>query len=499
VRLSALVAAAVGVAVALTALSSYLAVHHELYSQVDSSLNGEVGFLTSSQGDFRPAQAGDFLRRYNNSLLQIIGPDGSPLSPALSTSTLPVNSSDLAVAAAGAGAGPRFRNVTYQGQSYRLLTVGAEVQPAGTTAAIEIARPLTDIDHSLSDLRLILWIAALSGVAVAVGLGYLVGRATIRPVERLTAAAEHVAATQNLDATIDDRGEDELARLARSFNSMLRALATSRQQQTQLISDAGHELRTPLTSLRTNIEVLMRVKELPAVDRADLLTDVQAQLEEMTTLVGDVVELAREDEGQTEPIEVRFDPIVERAVERARRRAPNVHFDVHITRGSIRAQPALLERAVLNVLDNAAKWSPPDGLVQVWLQRGGIWTLDVLDQGPGIAPDDLPHVFERFYRADAARSLPGSGLGLAIVQRVVAGHGGSVTATTPPGGGTLVHIELPTVVEHEPEPEPGPYLPPPNPWLSPVAEARPADVAAVTNGVGDVESPDPSRRIGHLG
>jgi two-component system, OmpR family, sensor histidine kinase MprB len=450
VRLSALVAAAVGVAVALTALASYLAVHHELYRQVDSSLNGEVSFLVSTQGDLRGQdQAGNFLQRFNDSLLNFIGPDGTPitLDPFLSTSTLPVNKSDLTVATAGAGAGPRFRNITYQGQSYRLLTVGADVQPAGTTAAIQIARPLTDINHSLADLRLILWIAALSGIAVAVGLGYLVGKATIRPVERLTAAAEHVAATQDLDSTIDEQGEDELARLARSFNSMLRALAASRQQQAQLISDAGHELRTPLTSLRTNIEVLLRVKDLPAIDRADLLTDVHAQLEEMTTLVADLVELAREDEGQAEPIEVRFDPIVERAVERARRRAPNVSFDVHITRGSIRAQPTLLERAVLNVLDNAAKWSPPDGRVQVWLQRGGIWTLDVLDQGPGIAPDDLPHVFERFYRADAARSLPGSGLGLAIVRQAAEACGGYAEAANAPGGGALLRVSFGAPVE----------------------------------------------------
>ena len=476
VRLSALVAAAVGVAVALTALASYIAVHHQLYSQVDSSLNGEVRAL-ASQGQFRAGQVGNFVQHYNNGLLQIVDAHGNVLTAPLGASDLPVNASDAAVAAAGAGAGPEFRTITHQGQSYRLLTVGANDAFTGAPLAIQIARPLTDIERSLADLRLILWIVALSGIAVAVGLGYLVGRATIRPVERLTAAAEHVAATQDLESTIDDRGEDELARLARSFNSMLRALASSRQQQAQLISDAGHELRTPLTSLRTNIEVLLRVKDLPAVDRADLLSDVHAQLEEMTTLVGDVVELAREDEGQAEPLEVRFDPIVERAVERAQRRAPNVAFDVHITRGSIRAQPALLERAVLNVLDNAAKWSPPDGIVQVWLQRGPVWTLDVLDQGPGIAPDDLPHVFERFYRADAARSLPGSGLGLAIVQRVVAGHGGTVRAATPPGGGTLVHIELPTVTEHEPDAgsEPSPYREPVNPRTP--TDAAPVDPA----------------------
>ena len=194
---------------------------------------------------------------------------------------------------------------------YRLLTVGADVTENGappSSAAVQIAVPLTDIQHSLADLRLILWLVTFAGIAVGVALGYVIGRDTIRPVERLTAAAEHVAATQDLDSTIDDRGEDELARLARSFNSMLRALAASRQQQAQLISDAGHELRTPLTSLRTNIEVLLRVRDLPEEDRAELLADVHAQLEEMTTLVGDVVELAREDESQAEPIEVRFDP-----------------------------------------------------------------------------------------------------------------------------------------------------------------------------------------------
>jgi two-component system sensor histidine kinase MprB len=363
-----------------------------------------------------------------------------------------VNRSDLAVAASGQGAGPYFRNISLGGRTYRLVTVGANVvSPTGGTAAIQIAAPLTDIEHSLADLRLILWLVTVGGMAVGVGLGYIIGRDTIRPVERLTAAAEHVAATQDLVSTIDERGEDELARLGRSFNSMLRALAASRQQQAQLISDAGHELRTPLTSLRTNIEVLLRVKDLPDEDRAELLGDVQAQLEEMTTLVGDVVELAREEEAQSEPIEVRFDPIVERAVERARRRAASVEFDVQLMPGSVVAHPALLERAVLNVLDNAAKWSPPGGTVRVRLDRGEWWTLEVLDQGPGIADADLPHVFERFYRADTARALPGSGLGLAIVQQVVTSHGGRVAALSPPDGGTLIRIQLPTVVENEPD------------------------------------------------
>jgi two-component system sensor histidine kinase MprB len=454
VRLSALVAAAVGVTLALAALASYFAVRHQLYSQVDSSLQNELAFaqrLTSPDGSIDTGEAGRVLSRFNNSILQVVTPDGraariggSPTSP------LPVNSADARLAL-GNNQAVRLGTITFQGADYRVLTWGGGLidTATGNPVAVQIARPLTDVEHTLRDLRLILWIVGLAGIGVAVALGYLVGKATIRPVERLTKAAEHVAATQDLESTIEDRGEDELARLARSFNAMLAALAASRQQQAQLISDAGHELRTPLTSLRTNIEVLLRVKDLPEPDRAELLKDVNSQLEEMTTLVGDVVELAREDEAQPEPIEVRLDAIVERAVERARRRASAMTFDVELTAGSVRAQPVLLERAVLNVLDNAVKWSPPGGTIRVRLQRHQVWTLDILDQGPGISAADLPHVFERFYRAATARSLPGSGLGLAIVQQVVASHGGRVQVASPPEGGTLVRIELPIVAEHE--------------------------------------------------
>ena len=461
-RLGALVAAAVGVAVALAALASYYAVRHQLYTQVDSSLQSELSAI-SPNGRVNLEQAPSILSRFNNSLLQVVASDRQVLLPIPGTQrALPVTQAQANLALADNPTNT-ISTVTFEGAHYRLITEGP-ANLEGTPVAIQVARPLGDIEHSLSDLRLILWITTLAGIGIAVGLGYLVGRATIRPVERLTAAAEHVAATQDLASTIDDRGEDELARLARAFNAMLAALAASRRQQAQLISDAGHELRTPLTSLRTNIEVLLRVKDLPDPDRGDLLADVHAQLEEMTTLVGDVVELAREDEAQSEPMEVRLDPIVEHAVERARRRAPAVTFDVQLTAGSVRAQPALLERAVLNVLDNAAKWSPAGGTVHVTLRRDQVWALDVRDQGPGIALEDLPHVFERFYRAEAARSLPGSGLGLAIVERVVAAHGGTVVLMSGPGGGTQVHIELPIVTEHELGPETALGGEPASPW-----------------------------------
>jgi two-component system sensor histidine kinase MprB len=476
-RLGALVAVAAGIAVALAAVASYYAVRHQLYKQVDSSLQNEMAALQANGFNPGGGRAASIVAQFNGNVVQLVTAQGTVehFFNLLPTVELPVTPAQSRLANAQSPE-TNLTTVNARGTNYRVLTEGDGIQDQfQTPVAAQVARSLADIERTLSDLRLILWITTLGGIGLAIGLGYLVGRATARPVERLTAAAEHVAATQHLDARIDVEGDDELARLARSFNAMLAALEASRRQQAQLISDAGHELRTPLTSLRTNIEVLLRVRDLPEPDRADLLADVHAQLEEMTILVGDLVELAREDEGQSEPIEVRFDPIVDHAIERARRRAPGVTFEVHLTAGSIKAQPALLERAVLNILDNAAKWSPPDGTVRVWLQRNGCWTLDVLDQGPGIAADDLPHVFERFYRAEAARSLPGSGLGLAIVQRVVADHGGRISVSCPPGGGTLVHMELPIVQEQEPDVDSvAPSAPTPT-ETAPPPESKPGD------------------------
>jgi two-component system, OmpR family, sensor histidine kinase MprB len=456
-RLGILVAAAVGVTVALASLASYLAVSHQMFSQLDSALVSDAQTAPSLGAEcnrysqlcsFNGNSVQQFLSHNGNSFFQIIDSQGDVWYPGAQSQDIPVSASQAALASTN---GSNIQTVTYDGTKFRVITEGGEFEGGGSLLAIQIFRPLSDVEHTLRDLRLILWLVTIGGVVVAVGLGYLIGKATMRPVARLTAAAEHVAATQDLDANIEEQGDDELARLARSFNAMLAALATSRQQQRQLLSDAGHELRTPLTSLRTNIEVLMRVRDLPEADRSELMADVNAQLEELTTLIGDVVDVAREDERQADPIEFRLDHVVEHAIERAQRRAPSVLFEARITPGSVRGNPALLERAVLNILDNAAKWSPQGGTVTVWLQRLDRWTLDIRDQGPGIDANDLPHVFERFYRAESARSMSGSGLGLAIVQKVISDHGGSVTASCPPGGGTLMHIELPTVLEHEPD------------------------------------------------
>jgi two-component system, OmpR family, sensor histidine kinase MprB len=311
----------------------------------------------------------------------------------------------------------------------------------GPGIAGQAARPLTEVNDTLSDLRAGLGIVAIAGIALAALLGRLATRHAVRPVTELTDAAEHVARTRDLSRRIAGRGGDELQRLARSFNTMLEALDESRKAQRQLVADASHELRTPLTSLRTNMEVLGSRRELAEADREHLRRDVVAQLEELTELVGDLVELAREDEPCEDPPEtLRLDELVASAVERARRHAPAVTFAVELEPTLVTGARGRLDRAVANLLDNAGKWSPPDGTVEVRLHDG---ELTVRDHGPGIAAEDLPHVFDRFYRAAAARGRAGSGLGLAIVRAVAERHGGRVTAEPAPGGGALLRLALP--------------------------------------------------------
>ncbi len=449
-RISILVGAAVGIAVALAALVSYVAVGRQLERQATTNLDNAIPSATGlvHVGFASPTislqQVFDFQNQTGDSVQVITKTHVYSLQSGQFSNSrfFPMSTGAAQVLRNGPDGTAVIETLTAtNGAPYRV----ASVPTAVSGVVVQIGYKLTAVDNTLAFLRLMLILVAIGGVAVATGLGWAVGRASMRPVEDLTLAAEHVAATQDLSATIDDDGNDELARLARSFNAMLAALALSRRQQTQLVSDAGHELRTPLTSLRTNIEVLMRTKDLPSDDREELLTDVDAQLKELTTLVGDLVDMAREDERTgAEPEPVPFNQIVERAVERAHRRAQSLHFDVSLQPGEVRAQPALLERAVMNVLDNAANWSPPGGHVGVTLEANSAWHLTITDQGPGIAPEDLPHIFERFYRAESARSMPGSGLGLAIVRNVVTAHGGSIDVTSASsGGGTRVDIVLP--------------------------------------------------------
>jgi two-component system sensor histidine kinase MprB len=321
---------------------------------------------------------------------------------------------------------------------YRVVAV-----PTEPGQALVLAQSLEPQERTLAKLGGVMLLFGAAGVVAAGMAGWAVARNGLRPVRRLTASVERIARTEDL-TPLPVEGDDEIARLATAFNQMLTALAASRDRQRQLVADAGHELRTPLTSLRTNLDLLSQVDAseggLSPEARAELLDDVRAQIEELTTLIGDLVELAR-DEPLTHVVEtVDLAEVVDRALARVRRRAPGLEFDTDIGSWWIVGEPAGLERAVTNLLDNAAKWSPPQGTVTVRVAEG---VLTVEDEGPGISERDLPHVFDRFYRAEESRSMPGSGLGLSIVQQVIERHSGTVVADRSPAGGTRVTVRLP--------------------------------------------------------
>jgi two-component system, OmpR family, sensor histidine kinase MprB len=331
------------------------------------------------------------------------------------------------------------RTVSTDDGDYRV----AAVQSNEPGVALVLAQSLDNNRYTLEKLGFVLLVFGALGVIAAGLAGWAVARNGLRPVRRLTAKAEEVARTEKLDP-IDVNGNDELARLATAFNAMLAALSASRDRQRQLVADAGHELRTPLTSLRTNLELLAQADQrggLSPESRAELMDDVSFQIEELTNLIGDLTELAREDTAPVvlEPLDLA--DVAARAVERVRRRAPSLHFDAHLDSWWLTGDAGALERAVTNLLDNAAKWSPPLGTVTLRLEKG---VLRVADQGHGIAEEDLPHVFDRFYRSTESRGLPGSGLGLSIVRQVAERHGGSVRAgRAEPEGGAAFWLELP--------------------------------------------------------
>jgi two-component system, OmpR family, sensor histidine kinase MprB len=328
------------------------------------------------------------------------------------------------------------RTVYSQGERWRVVAV-----PAGDGQALVLAQSLQPTDRMLERLGLVMLLFGAAGMIAAGLAGWAVARNGLRPVRRLTTAVEDIARTQRLDP-IPIEGSDEVARLAQAFNGMLHALSASQHRQRQLVADAGHELRTPLTSLRTNLDLLVQADSsagLPPEARTELLDDVRAQIGEMTNLIGDLVELARDEpvSPTVEPVELTA--IVGQAVARVRRRA-DVEFVVHTSPWWVTGDGDALERAITNLLDNAAKWSPEGGVVTVTLEQG---TLMVADQGPGISAEDLPHVFERFYRSAESRGMPGSGLGLSIVRSIAERHGGDVRAGGVPGGGAAFWLSIP--------------------------------------------------------
>jgi len=421
-RLTIVAASVVAVVVAAASVTTYFVMRHELYSQVDSE-------LAQHAQDPRTVFHGP--NPFSGDYVTLIGSDGS-----LAGTALPVGKGMRAVAA-GAKAG------FYQEETVKDLLGRNEHLREYVTAipggAVLVARNINYVDHDLSRLRLILILVSLGGVGVAALAGALVSRATLAPVRRLTGAAERIAETGDPSERVPEGGRGELSRLGTAFNTMLAALEESIETQRRFVADASHELRTPLTSLQTNIDVLRQQEKLDPEARERLFADLQRESHEMRNLIASLLELARGEDAQAERRSVQLDELVESLVDRARSRFPALHFEARLAPTVVDGVPERLERAVWNLLENAGKWSEPGSTVEVVLEHG---ELRVRDHGPGIAPEDRPHVFERFYRAAAARSLPGSGLGLSIVREVAEAHGGSVSAEEAPGGGALLRLRL---------------------------------------------------------
>jgi two-component system, OmpR family, sensor histidine kinase MprB len=432
-RLTALAAAAVALAVALASVGIFFVVRSVLRGQVDEELIRLARDVVTEGPGFSldielPREPMGGPRGYVE-VIDVLAPHtDSPDGRNLIVDT----NRDIAVASGAVSS--YFQDLTVRGTHLRVLT-----HEVGPGIAVQVARPLEDVDLVLGRLAFFLLVLALCGIAVAAMLGGAVARGALAPVRSLTRTAEHVTTTSDLTKRIAVEGDDELARLAASFNSMLEALEVSIGKQRQLVADASHELRTPLTSIRTNIEVLQRSEDLPAEERRRLLADIVAQVEELTVLIGDLVELSRGTEPPAHVEEIRLDLIVKEAVDRAQRHAPDLSFELDLRESVVKGVPARVERAVGNLLDNAVKWNPDGKPVEVTVDEGEV---TVRDHGPGISKQDLPYIFDRFYRSAAARGRPGSGLGLAIVRQVAESHGGEVAVEDAEDGGARFRLRL---------------------------------------------------------
>ena len=455
-RITIVSAAAVAIAVVLASILTYVLTSDQLRSQVDTQLSHRAREASGLErvllgGRAHPHLFGRLppspvqVRGYQ----QMVSSSGSILAQSVPGVSLPVDTRTRELAARGGRA--FFSDTHVDGIHLRVLA-----EPFGSGRAVQLALPLTEVDSLLGRLRLILVLLVVGGIALAALLGRLVAGAAVQPLKRLTQATEHIALTRDLSGRVERSGEDELGRLATSFNAMLDALERSMSAldasvhaQRQLVADASHELRTPVTSLRTNIEILQQQgQDMDPQDNRRLLGDVVEQIEELTLLMNDLIDLARGEEPRADTEELRLDLLVSEVVERARRHAPATPLRVELEPTIVTGVPARLERAVGNLIDNAVKYSPSGEPVEVRLQAG---ELSVRDHGPGISAEDLPHIFDRFYRGADARGRPGSGLGLAIVRQVAAQQGGSVRAEPAPGGGTLMRLRLPGAEALAPE------------------------------------------------
>jgi two-component system sensor histidine kinase MprB len=445
-RIAAVASLSVALVVVATAVGLYVAVRSDLRGEIDSALRTRqralVAHASTAPGLRLPRLARTDLPRHVQpapfgaapGYVELISPRGTfdvPGGQGSSPRTIPTTALDRSIAARGAGSSVTDRAVG--GTHLRVLTAGV-----GKTGALLIARPLTEVDKELSRLLLILVLMGAGGILLAALLGTLIARTALAPISRFTRRTETLSGSLDLSQRLEVRGRDELARLAESFNGTLDALERSVQAQRHLIADASHELRTPIASLRANVQVLAEAERLSPDEQESLRRDIVEELDELTALVADVVELARGASPAAMADDVRLDQLVEQAVQRARRRS-DLQFELELEPTMVRGQADRIARAVSNVVDNARRWSPPGGVVEISVGDG---TLSVRDHGPGFKEADLPFVFDRFYRADDARKLPGSGLGLAIVRQAAEATGGWVQALNARGGGALLRISF---------------------------------------------------------
>ena len=440
-RLTLTVAAIVAVAVIGGAYAAQYSAKHALQDETDKFLRERAaGFVQQRPsdlgGDFggAPTDDDDHSRNFEfDAVQQTIDRNGTVTNKLPNQPALPIDAQDRAIASRQSPS--RYRDVEVAGNEYRMIT--ASVKDGG---AVQIARRVSETDDVIAVLQSRLVLIALGCIALAALVAWLVMRRATRPIERLTETAEHIAATQDLTTPIPVKGDDEVGRLAASFNTMLIALDTSREQQQRLVVDASHELRTPLTAVRTNIDFLGHATTLDADQRAQLISETRLELDELTNLVSEMVELATDVKSE-EPVEpVHLGEVATDVAARFRRRTgKEIVVDVDGA-GEVDGRQAMLDRAVSNLVDNTLKFSP-DGEPVLVTVRGGV--VEVADRGPGIATEDRGRVFDRFYRATTARTLPGSGLGLSIVAQIAVLHGGSVALDEREGGGTVARLSLP--------------------------------------------------------
>ncbi|MDO5676701.1 MAG: HAMP domain-containing sensor histidine kinase [Propionibacteriaceae bacterium] len=441
-RLALLTGISVAASVVVVGGASFATTRWSLLEQLDRELiqvaqnaSSTVSLSVTSMGGLSPDALGS-----SGGLLGVVSAQGIINQVSGQRESLTAGPAEIAIARLNTGSSAR--NVEFEGLTYRMVSVPMTVD--NEHYAVMYARPLTALQATLSSLWVVLLVAGMLGILTTTAAALWAARTVLAPVRRLSRAVKSVTQTDQLNP-IRIYGRDDLGELTKSFNTMLRSLQQSREQQRQLIADAGHELRTPLTSMRTNVELLLADDKsgmLPEGARSEVLGDVAAQLGEFSALVGDLVALTRDDHLQRphEPLDLA--EVIESALSRAERRGPNIHFDVLLEPTPVMGDASTLERAITNLLDNAVKFSAADGTIRVYLEDG---TLTIIDQGPGIEEEDLPNIFDRFYRSDKARNTPGTGLGLSIVAHTVEAHGGSVRASNDPDGGARFTLRIPVV------------------------------------------------------